>query len=191
LGDYQLARVHAEEALSLARRVDSNRQAGLALAQLGALALAGGAYAPAQEWCEESLAICQEVLVYPSPFASLGLAARGLGHHDEAWRHFLAQLQWAVEHRSLFPLVFALSGIALLLADEDEAEQAVEAYALAARHPFVANSRWFEDVAGREIAAGATHLAEEVGRAARARARSADLWQAVTELLETLGAEFG
>ena len=37
------------------------------------------AFALAQEWCEESLAICQEVLAYPSPLDCLALAARGLG----------------------------------------------------------------------------------------------------------------
>jgi predicted ATPase/DNA-binding SARP family transcriptional activator len=191
LGDNQLARVHAEDALSLARRVDSNRQAGLALAQLGVVALAERAYALAQERCEESLSICQEVLVHPSPAACLGLAARGLGHHDEAWRHLLAHLQWVVEHRSPLSLAYTLSGIALLLADGGEVERAVEVYALAARHPFVANSRWFEDVVGRNLAAAAAHLPEETARAARARAQAADLWQAAAEWLETLGAGFG
>ena len=37
------------------------------------------AYALAQERCQESLAICHEVLAHPSPLDCLGLAARGLG----------------------------------------------------------------------------------------------------------------
>ena len=41
----------------------------------------------------------------------------------------------------------------LLLVDEGETEGTIESYALVSRHPSVANSRWFEDVVGRLIAA--------------------------------------
>ena len=68
-----------------------------------------------------------------------------------------------------------LAGIALLLADEGQVERAVELYALASRYPFVANSRWFEDVAGSQItAAVAANLPEPSGRRpARSAARLA------------------
>ena len=39
----------------------------------------------------------------------------------------------------------------LLLADQGENERGVELYALASRYPFVAKSRWFEDVVGQQI----------------------------------------
>jgi predicted ATPase/DNA-binding SARP family transcriptional activator len=191
LGDYQAARVHAEEALSLARQVDSDRNAGLALAQLGAVALAGGAYALARNRCQESLAVWREEPGPLSTRACLGLAARGLGHRDEAGRHLLAQLQWAVERRCFLPLPSTLSGIALLLADGGQAERAVEVYALAARYPLVANSRWFEEVAGREVATVATQLPPQAAQKARTRGQAADLWQAAAEWLELLGTEFG
>jgi tetratricopeptide (TPR) repeat protein len=191
LGDYQVACVHAEEALSLARQVDSDRQTGIALGQLGAVALAERAYALAYERCEESLAIWPEDPGHLSARACLGLAARGLGHRDEAGRHFLAELQWAVERRCFMPLPFTLSGIALLLADGGQEERAVEVYTLAARTPFVANSRWFEEVAGCEIAAVAAQLPPQTAQAARARGQAADLWQAVVECLEPLSIEFG
>lgn len=60
---------------------------------------------------------------------------------------------WVADPWSFLPLLFTLSGIALLLADAGKAEQATEVYASAARHPFVANSRWFRDIAGAELAA--------------------------------------
>ena len=84
------------------------------------------------------------------------------------------------------PLPFTLSGIALLLADGGQEERAVEVYTLAARTPFVANSRWFEDIAGREIAAAALALPPEVAAAAEARGRVRDLWATVEELLVEL-----
>ena len=72
---------------------------------------------------------------------------------------------------------------ALLLADRGEAARAVELYALASRHPAVANSRWFEDVAGKQIAALAAGLPPEVAAAARERGRALDLDATVAEWL--------
>jgi len=79
--------------------------------------------------------------------------------------------------------VTALPGVALLLADEDEVEWAVELYALASRYPYVANSRWFEDVAGKHIAAAATTLPLEVVAAARKRGQARYLEATLIELL--------
>ncbi len=76
-----------------------------------------------------------------------------------------------------------LPGIALLLADQGEKERAVELYALASRYPLVANSRWFEGVAGKHIAAVAATLPPEVVAAAQERGRARDLEATVAELL--------
>jgi tetratricopeptide (TPR) repeat protein len=170
--------------------MDWDRKISLALPQLGAVALAEGAYALARERYEESLDVWPEEPGHLSARACLGLAARGLGHRDEAGRHLLAELQWAVERRCFMPLPSTLSGIALLLADGGQAERAVELYALAARYPLVANSRWFEEVAGGEMATVAAQLPSQAAQAARARGQAADLWQAAAECLEILAAEF-
>ena len=69
-------------------------------------------------------------------------------------------------------------------ASQGQAERAVEVYALAARHPLVVNSRWFKEVAGREIASVAAQLPSQAVQATRARGQAADLWQAAVELLE-------
>jgi hypothetical protein len=60
----------------------------------------------------------------------------------------------------------------------------VELYALASRHPFVANSRWFEDVVGRHISEVAAILPPEVIHAACERGQARDLDATVAELLE-------
>lgn len=44
-----------------------------------------------------------------------------------------------------------LPAVVLLFAEMDEKERAVELHALAVRRGFVANSRWFGDVAGHSI----------------------------------------
>jgi tetratricopeptide (TPR) repeat protein len=187
LADYQAARVLAEEALSLEHELGVQRGTGVALGLLGALALAEGAYPEARKLCDESIAGWQQSGAYPrrleGELACAGLAARGLGQRGEASRDLLAQLKSAVEHHLFVPLLCALAGIALLLADEGEAEHAVELYALAQTYPFVANSRWFEDVAGHEIAAIAASLPPD---AAQARGQAQDLWQTAADLLEEL-----
>jgi len=63
---------------------------------------------------------------------------------------------------------------------------AVELYALAARYPCVANSRWFEDVFGRQIDALAETLPAEAVEAARKRGRARDMWETAKELLAEL-----
>jgi hypothetical protein len=63
----------------------------------------------------------------------------------------------------------------------------VELYALASRYGFVANSRWFEDVVGKQIADVAATLPPEVVTAAQERGRARDLRETAQELLEELG----
>jgi hypothetical protein len=58
-------------------------------------------------------------------------------------------------------------------------------------YPYAANSRWFEDVAGREIAAAAEVLSPEAVTEAQERGRSRDLWATVEELLDELAPEEG
>jgi hypothetical protein len=59
-------------------------------------------------------------------------------------------------------------------------------YTLAARNPFVASSRWFEDVAGNQITALAATLPAAVATAARERGLARDLDFTVGELLAEL-----
>ena len=66
------------------------------------------------------------------------------------------------------------------------AERAVELYALASRYAHVANSRWYEDVAGKHIAAIAATLPPDVVAAAQERGKTRDLWETAAELLQEL-----
>ena len=62
----------------------------------------------------------------------------------------------------------------------------MELYTLALRYPYIANSRWFDDVAGRHIAAAAETLPPMVVAAAQERGRARDLWETAAELLVEL-----
>jgi hypothetical protein len=79
--------------------------------------------------------------------------------------------------------------ISLLLADAaeiDQKERAMEVYALASSHPYVAKSRLFADIVGWHIAAVAATLPPEVVAAAQRRGRALDWWATAAELLEAL-----
>jgi tetratricopeptide (TPR) repeat protein len=190
LGDYQAARVDAQEALALAQSVSFPRGIGLSLGLLGALALGEGAYVETDTHCTASLSVWQQSSGHPSEFegelACLALAVQGLGHREEAWAHLRAQLGWAQESQMLMPALFGLVAAARLLADVGEIERAAELYALALRFPLVAKSRWFADVAGNQVAAIAAALPAERVAELQERGRARDLDATMEELLSEL-----
>ena len=100
------------------------------------------------------------------------IAEGGLGKTVQGRQHLYEALNASVDE-AFMVRVFPISGVAFLLADAGEHERAVELYALASRYPYVANSRWFEDVFGRHIDAVAATLPPEVAEAALERGRAA------------------
>jgi hypothetical protein len=105
---------------------------------------------------------------------------------QQAREHLCAALWSSSESGRCNAALQALAAMALLLMDDGEVERAVELYALAARTPDVANSRWFEDVAGSEIASAAAALPPDIVAPAQERGRARDLWATVQELLDEL-----
>ena len=76
--------------------------------------------------------------------------------------------------------------VAEYLASIGRPERAVELHALALRYPFIANSRWCQDVFGKPMAAAAASLPPEVVAAAQARGRALDLRATAEELAAEL-----
>jgi hypothetical protein len=160
-------------------------EAAFCLWVLGYVALAEEAYALAHKRHKECSAILQQIQHRADlslPLGGLAYAARGLGEAREAKRHLCEALHLAVETRAFPPLIEALPVVGLLLADEGEKEQAVELFALASRYPYVASSQWFEDVAGKHIAAVAATLPPDEVSAAQQRGRARDLWETAEKL---------
>ncbi len=114
--------------------------------------------------------------------AGTSRAELGLGDVDAAWQHARRALE-LLSGRHYFWLLEAIATAAAVLAARGEAEQAVELYALVMRHPYAANSPWFEDVYGRVVAQAAMTLDPAVIAAAQARGQSLDLWQAARDLV--------
>jgi hypothetical protein len=80
-------------------------------------------------------------------------------------------------------LNFVIAACALFLAKQGHPLRAVELYARISSRAAVANSRWFEDVFGKPIAAASAHLPPEVVAAAQERGRARDLMATPEELL--------
>jgi predicted ATPase/DNA-binding CsgD family transcriptional regulator/tetratricopeptide (TPR) repeat protein len=186
-GNYAAARAQAQRVVSQARELKYDRGMNLGLLLLSYLALVEGAFARATQHLEESPDPAHLDTTASREFgqlAVLGLATLGLGQLAEAREHLVATLDWARQAQRFPELLTCLCGLAFLAAQEGEAERAVELYALAARYPFVANSRWFEDAIGWHIAVAADSLPPDVVQAARERGQARDLDVTVAAWLE-------
>lgn len=156
------------------------------------MALAEQEYDEARQALEESISTFLDIkqqMHTAMPLASLVYVDRALGNLHQARQRLDKALQVVTKTNVAKVLPLALPAVALLLADQGEKERAIELYTLASRYPYVANSRWFEDVAGRHIAAVAATLPPEVVAAAQERGRARDLWQTAEELLKELETE--
>jgi tetratricopeptide (TPR) repeat protein len=190
LGRCEEARSQGSFVLTLAQESDNRGLIALSCTLLGYVELAEKAYVQAMELLQESAAGLRDMgerAWQGWALAGVGYAFRGLGDLCMAQTHLAEVLRTGVEIRAFMPLLNAVPAIALLLADRG-AQQArgVELYALASRYPYVANSRWFEDVAGKQIAAIAATLPPDVVTAAQERGRARDLWETAQEMLEEL-----
>jgi DNA-binding SARP family transcriptional activator/predicted ATPase len=191
LGQYGRAREHGKAGLALAREGGVRYRIAQAIRLLGSLALADEAYAEAQRLMRQSVAAYQDIGErgdIARARAVYAYALRGLGQPAQAKRCLVKVLRTVTEIQALMPLLYALPAAALLMADQGEGERAMELYALASRYPFVSNSRWFEDIAGKHIAAVAARLPQDVVAAAQERGRSRDLEAVVVNLLLELAA---
>jgi predicted ATPase/DNA-binding SARP family transcriptional activator len=194
-GRAQMHLGHYDKALARAQTATNLLPEGLwalfadAQALLGELALSGESYAGAQRWLQASFAALQDrrQRFHLGRFRAISVyAARGLGQLPQARQHLAAALRVVTDVQDFWAGLLALPAAALVLADAGEAERALQLYALASRYPFVANSHWFEDVAGKHIAAIATTLPPQVVAAAQERGRARDLWETAAELLHEL-----
>ena len=146
----------------------------------------------AMEWLQQAVTMglagnYRTFLVQTLGYA--GHAARRLGQVAQARGYLVDALRMGIAIRSFRAVWIALPAAALLLADQGQAERAMELYALAWSAPHIAHSSWYEEGPGRELAAVAAALPPEVRDAAQARGRARDLWATAQELLDELQEE--
>jgi len=192
LGHYDVVREQAKHTLKLlneVRRLTVTEWTAIVIDILGRIALAEGSFVEAEARFQECTPRYQARFSpnqLDQALAGLGYATRGMNQPTQARNYFYKVLTLSIEDNQFITLIHALPGIALLFADDGEVERAVELYALASTQGIVANSKWFDDIAGDEIAAASAKLPAEVVEAAKARGRARDLWETAEELLEEL-----
>jgi DNA-binding SARP family transcriptional activator/predicted ATPase len=194
LGWYLAARSHGLRGSTLSQETDNRWALGYSSYLLGLVALAEKAFPEALESLLASAAAFREVKVQENLGRALAVssyAARALDQHSRAQQCLVEALEIAINIGAFFPLAYSIPAVALLQSDVGDLERAVELYALATNHPFVANSHWFKDVAGREIGSVAAGLPPEMVKEAQVRGQAADRWQTAAALLQTLRAGLG
>jgi predicted ATPase len=184
LGSYDLTL--AQELLVEMRRVQLPYYIGYGLLCVGSVALAMGQYDAARAALEEGAELlggAQQRNGQGQLLSVLALLDLKEGRPAAARKHLATALQIVVETGAYQPRLFAVPAAALLLAQAGQAARAVEVYALACAHdPFVANSRWIEEMVGRDVAAAAETLPPEETAAARERGRAREMGPALEEL---------
>lgn len=179
LGQYEDGRRYIEQALDLGRETGDKWSIAIGLCYLGSVALAEAKYVEARQHLQESVAVFRASghrSVVGWSLAGLGAVESRLGQPARAREHLCEALRLSAEIRDALAPQFVLPAAAVVLADLRQAERAVEIYALASSYPFVAHSRLWEDIAGREIAALAATLPPEVVARAQERGRARERW---------------
>jgi predicted ATPase/DNA-binding CsgD family transcriptional regulator len=191
LGDYEMVLDQAHSIFDYARVNNAKMMIGTAHSQAGDAWLTKLKLDKALEHLKASAAVLREIgsrdyLCFT--LGSLCCANIKSGEISEAEKVIPEALEFALSQKTTLYLAAILPSLALLRASRGMEESAVELYALACREPYVANSRWYEDVFGRPIAQAAAALPPEVVEAAKERGRELDLWQTAESLLTELSA---
>jgi hypothetical protein len=185
-GNHDEAWSLAERMVAEARDIHNVRGTVMGLALLGEAALVTGAFAKAERVLIESVEAAgphTKDRYQHGQLGMLGLAARGLGRRVEAAQRLRSALSPKRSAQWLLGQMVALVGLALLYADQGNAERAVELFSLASRYGFVANSRWFKEIVGQTLTAAEAELSPEALRVARQRGAALDLDDTIRELL--------
>jgi tetratricopeptide (TPR) repeat protein len=185
-GRYERARTRADESIALASQIGFRWVWGSALWYRGCAALAAEAHDEAEQSLQEGIAVLSKLLQWDevaAAGATQAVVALRRGRLTLAKQCLCESVRAVVEVGGFYSPMPTLSAMALYEAHRGREERAVELYALARCSPFVANSRWYEDVFGQPIAAIGAALPQAVTAAAQERGRSLDLAVVMAEQL--------
>jgi predicted ATPase len=158
----------------------------------GMLALARQDYAEAERQLQAALTIHHRLNAasdIAEALAFLALALHGLGRTEEAWQLLRQSLPLPIREYNFVSLLEGLLAAGLLLASQDEKQFAVELYSLTMRYSLVANSKFYDDVAGHSIRTLTADLPPAAYQAAWERGQARDLWETAAEFVAPTDAE--
>jgi tetratricopeptide (TPR) repeat protein len=185
IGDYTQARTFALKSLHEADKINSNRKI-MALECLVRIDLAENRAEAALERFPEIYETLQgyhpEMTYQIRHLPSLAYTHLALKQTEQAEEYLLQCFQAAIRTGSFRFALHSLPVLALLEAAQGKPERAIEVYEVALQHLFVARSKWFEEVVGKQIASLAATL--PAAEAARQRGRSLEMWEVIRGWLE-------
>jgi DNA-binding CsgD family transcriptional regulator/tetratricopeptide (TPR) repeat protein len=188
LGHYAKAKATGIEGLEISRRDGLSGEIGLALMYLGNTTFVEGDFAEAKRCLLESATVWENLKHFLQALldAILCYVLRAEGDEKMARNYLQSALRSGIESRYIPPIIYCLPAAALLAADDGHPRKAVELYGLAQQFGHIRNSRWFEDVACRELDEVRASLPPDIVYAAEARGREVDVWDTAGSLLREL-----
>ena len=186
-GFYDRAHERIRVSVELAREQGNKHLLAMGYMGLGVVDLACGAHQQALQKIKEGISYYRQATSQDElgiALAVLSNAEYQLGLLQDASTHFYEALQIAYQTGSWPTCVQVIGRAALFAALQGDIEKGVELYALVTRYPYVGNSVFWEDTAGKYIAERAAELTEEVRTAAQDRGVKLDLHDTIKVLLE-------
>jgi tetratricopeptide (TPR) repeat protein len=182
-GHYEKAASLAQEALVIARQREVTLVHSLCLRILSTVAIVQKRYAHAQALLEERDCL----LLGSSMGTQIGFACHcyvAIGRRDylAAVRYLRSALQG--DDQAAASLLWTLPAGALLLGRLGDIRQALAVYASLCCHPFVGNSRWFDDVVGTPLREQARSLPRRVMLEIEDKERDLNIWATAAVLRE-------
>jgi len=185
LGHTSESMTTATKSLAAARQRGHLVLASWALMLRGSIGLTDGDLAAAKRDLLEAAELMEEgrIMYHAIPKAILCYVVRAQEDGNLAREYMAYALLSGVESSSILPIMYCLPAAALLAADADHIERAIELYSLANQYGHIANSRWFEDIASRELEDVLASLPPAVASEASVRGRELDVWTTADQLL--------
>lgn len=161
---------------------------------MGMLLAVDGEYIEAEQLLKESIRLTEEIdspMTLGIPLSLLGIVYVRSGNYPKGKECIVNALRRGLEIGTFYTLVHIFPAAASYLASQGEHMLAVEIYELAKQYPYVANSRWFEDILGNYMTEIVDKLPREVAQAAKERGKTRDPGSTIGELLERFEKEVG
>jgi tetratricopeptide (TPR) repeat protein len=189
LGEYDAVAEYVESYQARGKNSDDVPNDARAYLWLAYVALVHGDFLETNRLCLNAVTAfeaCGLVAFVGIVYSLLAMAVWQLGETRSAWFYLQRGLRIHHESGQLGPLGNWLCApfTAVLLADNGCFEEAVSAYAYGASHPMVANSVWYNDIAGKVVQTAESKLDPRAVEKARRHVLESDPAQMAEELLE-------
>jgi hypothetical protein len=178
LGQYQAVKDQGQKLLPQYRAINDRWSLGFTLYNLGRLALVEGKLEDAQHYLVESAQLfgsIPERSLAPGALMHLSILAVKQGDKQNFSNYLSEGLQMALSSGPLNPMRFELVAMSLWLLRQDEVELAIELYTAALQSHYIANSRYFADIAGRFVVEAERSLPDPLVAVAKTRGQRRNL----------------